>query len=116
MDEKDFKKFIILVLIGVLTILSFLVIKPIITPVFLGLLLAYIFYHPHQKITQKFNSEKLSALTLVSSTFLVIMIPLIFLVPIFVRQLYNAYISLRVADFSAVIFKSMSLVHPEDTC
>jgi predicted PurR-regulated permease PerM len=105
MDEKDFKRFMVPVLIGVLAILSFLVIRPLGTSIFMGLLLAYLFHNLYVKLNQKWKSENLSASAIVISVLVVLVTPIAILTPIFVKQLYSAYMSLRVADFSAIIFK-----------
>jgi len=105
MEEKEFKRFIIPVLILILGVLSFLVVRPLGAYILFGLLLSYIFYSSYQKVRTKINSPDLSALIVVITSFVVFVIPPLLLLPLFIRQLFESYLSLRGADFSLIVFK-----------
>jgi predicted PurR-regulated permease PerM len=105
MEEKEFKKFVIPFFILVLASISFFVVKPLGTYIFLGLLFAYIFYVPFQQLSRRFKSDTLGALITVSLSIIVFVLPFLFLIPAFIRQLFEAYINIRGADFSVIIFK-----------
>lgn len=105
MEEKDFKKFMLPALILCLAVLSFLIIKPISTSVFLGLLLAYLFYNPFSKLAKKLKSETAAGLVIVLGTCVVIFVPLILLIPTFIKQLFQAYMSFRSMDLASVAFR-----------
>lgn len=105
MEEKEIKKFAMPLLILILGFLSFLIVKSLLTYIILGLLLSYVFYTFYQKVLSKLKSPDLSALAVVLSSFVVIVVPLLILLPKFVQQLFQFYISIRGADFSVVVFK-----------
>jgi predicted PurR-regulated permease PerM len=103
MDEKDFKKFMIPVAILGLAVLSFLIIKPLFVPIILGLLFAYIFYPTYVKLRDKIKSENTSAFIIVFLSSLIILVPIILFLPVFVKQLFETYLLLKNADFSAIL-------------
>jgi predicted PurR-regulated permease PerM len=105
MEEKELKKVVIPLFILALGVVSYFVIAPLITYIFLGLLFAYIFYSPFQQLAKRLKSDTWSAVITVASSILVFIIPPLLLIPILVRQLFEAYISIRGADFAAIIFK-----------
>ena len=105
MEEKEFKKFIIPLLIIVLGILSFFVVRALSMYILFGLLASYIFYSLYQKLKLKIKSPDISALIIVVSSFVIFIVPPLILLPIFVRQLFEAYLSLRTTDFSIIVFK-----------
>ena len=56
-DKKVVTKFLVLFLIALLVIASFLVLKPIMIPIFLGALLAYILNPLYKKIEPLFKNK-----------------------------------------------------------
>jgi predicted PurR-regulated permease PerM len=103
MDEKELKKFLLPIIVMALAVLSFLIIKPIVFPVLFGLLLAYGFYSLYQKLKSKIKLENTSAFIVVLGTLVVILLPPLLLMPLFIKELFTAYISLKGTDFSALI-------------
>ena len=104
MEEKA-KKIIIPVLILILAALSFLVVRPLGSYILFGLLFSYLFYPLYLKLLNKLKAPNMSAMIIVVSSFLVFVVPPIILLPKFIAQLFQAYLSLRGADFSVLIFK-----------
>ena len=105
MEDNDFKKFMLPIMILILAVLSFFVIKPLLTAILFGLLLAYLFYPAFLKLKKKLKSETISALILVISTTLILLVPPLLLMPTFIDQLFKAYLAIRGADFSVIIFR-----------
>jgi predicted PurR-regulated permease PerM len=105
MDDKDFRRFMIPIVILILAVLSFLIVKPIASAVIIGLLLAYVSYPIYLKINKKIKSNNLSAFIIVGVVLLVVLLPIIFLIPRFTEQLLDSYVQLRGADFSKIIFQ-----------
>jgi predicted PurR-regulated permease PerM len=105
MDEKEIRKYLIIGLISLLAILSFLIVKPLLTYILLGFLFAYIFFVPYTALTKKFKSETISALITVFGSLIIFVLPLLLMIPVFIKQLFNTYISLRGMDFSIFVFK-----------
>lgn len=105
MEEKDLSKFMIIAVILALAVLAFLIVKPIVVSIFLGLLFAYIFYPLYVRLCKKIKSKNLVALIIVIGTLLIILLPILFLIPSLIKQIFESYMSLRATDFSQVIFK-----------
>ncbi len=105
MDEKDFKKFLIPVVILLMGVLSFLVIKPIMTAVVLGLLFAYMFTPAYRGLNKRIKSKNICALIITIAAIVVIILPLILMLPSFTKQLFNLYQSLQGLDVSKLVLQ-----------
>lgn len=111
MDEKDLKRFMIPMIILGLALLSFLIIKPIAFPIFLGLLLAFGLYPLYLKLNAKLNHPNISASILVIGALLVLLLPPIMLLPTFMKELFQAYLSFTNTDLSSVIFHAFPILN-----
>jgi len=103
MEEKEFRRTMIMILVVVLIILSFLIVKPIILAVFFGLVLSYIFYPLFRKLNKKIKSKNLSALIIVLCLVIILLLPMVLLIPFLSREFVNFYLSIRNADPSFYI-------------
>jgi len=97
--EENFKKFMVPAFIFVLAILSFFVLKPILTPVVIGLVLAYLFNPLYNKLKLKIKSSYGSAAIILGLNLAVFVLPLIILIPMFTKQVFEFYLSVK--DFDA---------------
>ena len=107
MDEKTLKKLPVIFAILALAILSFLIIKPLLTEIVLGLVLAYIFVPLYKKFNKKFNSKAISASLIIVIILAIIIIPLIILIPTTISQVLNSYNAIREIDLYSVASKIM---------
>jgi len=89
MDEKEFKKILLPAFILGLAILGFLIVKPIFIPIVTGLVFGYIFFPLHKKINLRLKKENLTAAIIVCLVALVILIPMLLLLPTFVKQIFQ---------------------------
>jgi predicted PurR-regulated permease PerM len=105
MVEQTFKKFMIPVAILVMAFIAFFIIKPIFTPIVLGLCLAYIFVPLYKKINKKIKSPNLSALIIIILTLLIVLVPLVSLMPAVAKETFNVYLEIRNVDFYNIIQK-----------
>lgn len=103
MEDKDFKKYSILGLIIVLAVLSVMVVRPLLTPIVLGIFLAYIFYPFYLKLEKKLNKKYLSASIILIVACLIVLIPIIFILPSLANQIMNVYLTLKSLDVGTVI-------------
>jgi len=95
-DGPVFKKVSVFAAIGILAILSLLILWPLITAIITGLLLAFVFYPVYKRVVVKVIKEpNISALIIIVIFLFVIMIPLWFLFPILIRQIFDVYLSLQ---------------------
>lgn len=87
--------YIPIVLFLLLAIISVFLIRPFWIALFLGALLAYVFYPIHQWLTKKVRWQSLSAGLLVALLVVLLVIPAVFLVKGLVQESYVLYISVR---------------------
>jgi len=99
MVEESYKKFMVPVVIIVLAFLSFLVIKPLILSITIGLCMAYIFNSFFKKLNSKIKSKYVCATIVVALTVLVFVVPIILVLPAFTKQVFDIYLIVR--DFDA---------------
>ncbi len=90
-DEKDIKKFSVVFLAFLLVILSFIILKPIILAIIAGLLLAYVFHPVYKRLLRVFREKNTTALVMCLLILLLIIIPIWFLVPVVVKQVFDFY-------------------------
>jgi predicted PurR-regulated permease PerM len=90
MKEQNLKKILFLFISILLIYLSFLIIKPYLVAIVGGFILAYLFFPIYRFQLQKFNFPKtISAITTLISIFLIILIPLIYILKQLISQINN---------------------------
>lgn len=105
LNEKNFKETINIILIIGLFILAVLILKPIITPILIGILLAYIFHPTYQWLLKKLKNENL-ATSIVCFGLLILTLAFIILILRYLSdELINSYISLQKVDLAEIIMK-----------
>ena len=87
-----YKEYLPFLLLALLAIISFLIIQPFLTSLFLGALLAYVFYSPYKKILSKIKSESISAFLICLIVFIIILIPGFFFLKSLIQESYFLYI------------------------
>ena len=102
-NSKDIKRGIAGAIIIGIFVLAFLILQPIIIPIIFGLLFAYIFGPIYKKIKTKVNSKNISAFFIVSGLIVIITIPVIYLVPVIVKQTFEAYVLLQNFNLAELI-------------
>jgi len=109
-DDKQVGKMITFSVIIILLVLSYLVVKPLLIAILVGLIIAFVFY-PLYKIFLKWTkSPNLSATLVCAILFLMIIIPVWFLLPIAVKQIFDIYLIIQNLDISHIgkeIFPSL---------
>jgi len=99
-DQSSFKKFSILVVLATLLILSALLLWPIATAIITGLILAYLCYPLYKKVFSLVKEKNISALIIVLLFILIIFVPLWFLFPIIIKQIFDLYLYIQKIDVS----------------
>jgi len=105
-DEKSFNKIASIVLLAVLAILTFFILKPILISAIFALILAFIFHPIYRRFLSWTKNKNLSALTICILLLIIIILPLIFFVPLLVKQTFEIYTHVQNEDIIAPI-KSM---------
>ncbi|MDP3987118.1 MAG: AI-2E family transporter [Nanoarchaeota archaeon] len=85
MDE-NFRKIATVFIVVSLLLLSFLILKPIIVPVMMALILAFILYPVYEWIYRRTRSKDLSAIIVIVLLMVVVILPIWLLTPMLLRQ------------------------------
>ncbi len=101
--EKDVKRYSAIVLVAFLIVLGFIIIKPILISIATGLLLAYIFYPAYKYLFKFFRERTTTALAVSVLVVLILLIPLWFLIPLVMRQLFDTFTFLQTLDVASFI-------------
>ena len=88
-DEKYFDKVMTAIIIVALIVFSFLILRPIILAIIVGLLLAFIFNPIYFWLSKKTKSKNLSAFLIIVVLFLIIVIPAWLLTPLIIEQSFR---------------------------
>jgi len=86
MEEKLNNKLTSTILLGVLIVLSFLLIRPMILAIFLGMILAFLFSPLQKRLVNLIKSKTLSSFIITIFLILLIVLPLWFLTPVLLNQ------------------------------
>ncbi len=101
--HSDLKKYSIFALIVLLIALAFVIIRPILLSIVTGLILAYAFnpfYHRIKKIVREKNTAAFSVGLIIV---LIIFIPLWFLIPLIIQQVFDTFKELQSLDVGGFI-------------
>jgi len=99
MDETYFKKIVTTVILAVLILLAFLLIKPILLSVVLGIFLAFLFSPVYDWLDSKIKMKNLSVILISIFLILLIILPVWFLTPIMIDQSLKVYQATQQMDF-----------------
>lgn len=99
------KKGLVWIIILGIFMLAFIVLQPIMIPIILGLLLAYIFSPVYKTVQLRIGNKNLSAFVFLALLFSVVIAPLIYFSPIIAKQTFDAFSSLQNIDFSKIFLK-----------
>ncbi|MBI2124679.1 AI-2E family transporter [Candidatus Pacearchaeota archaeon] len=91
LDEKTIKKLVALFVVLILIVLAFVVIKPILSSIILGLLLVYMLYPLYAGTCRIVKEKNISALIICFLVVAIIFLLLWFLVPVLIQQTFDFY-------------------------
>lgn len=99
MEEKYFKHITTTFILAVLIVLSFLLLKPILMSIIIGVILAFMFSPLYNLLSKFIKSKNLVATLLVLFLILLIFLPVWFLTPIILDQSIKFYLASQQIDF-----------------
>ncbi|MEA3248219.1 MAG: AI-2E family transporter [Nanoarchaeota archaeon] len=102
-DSKIMKQSIAGLLIIGIFIIAFLILKPIVIPILLGLLFGYLFSPLYKKIQRYLKWKNLSAFIVIIGLTTILIIPLVYIVPQLVKQLFDTYVLLQNFNFNSLL-------------
>lgn len=113
-DEKSFNKIAGIVILIALIILTFLILKPILVSSIFALVLAFIFHPLYRWVVSKIKNQNLSALIICLILIAIIVLPLIFFLPMLIRQSFEAYSFIQGEDFLTPIYEAAKKIFPSE--
>lgn len=99
MDDPYFKKIITLIILVLLIVLSFLMIRPILISIIMGLILAFIFSPVYDWLNKYIKQRDVSASLIILVSLSIIILPGWFLIPILLRQAIGIFKLAHSIDF-----------------
>lgn len=96
--ESEIKKFSIILLIVLVGVLSFYLIKPVLFAVIGGLILAYILNPIYKRIVRVVRNRTLAAFIMLALVVLVIIIPIWFITPLVIQQVFEIFRASQTLD------------------
>ena len=109
MDKKEVEKYILISLVVLVIFVCFLIIKPFINVILVGIILAYVFHPFYKKLNLKLkNKYAASAITLIA-ILTIIILPLVLLTDAIINEsilLYKSGTLEKVSDFTLKLFGS----------
>ena len=105
LTEKDVRFFALIILISLLGVMIFLLIKPIILAIIGGLILAYAFFPIYRLCLKYVPNRNLSASIVCIIAILVVLVPLYFIVPLLIDQIFNLFEYSQSVDVNSIIVK-----------
>lgn len=102
-NEKDVKRFSVILSVALLAFLVYLLIKPIIVSIMGGLILAYIFIPLHRFVSRFIPNKNLSVSIVTLIALVVIIIPIWFITPILIKQVFELFKMSQSMDLSSII-------------
>ncbi len=103
LTEHDVRRFSLLFVILALGVLTFFIIKPVLFSIIAGLVLSYMFAPVYEKLHSKMKSRNGSALLTSSVIIIVIVIPIWFIAPILLRQIFDMFSSSQGLNVQSII-------------
>ncbi|MEM4719615.1 MAG: AI-2E family transporter [Candidatus Pacearchaeota archaeon] len=115
MDKKTIDNFLLFLLVLIILVLSFFVLKPLLTILFISFILAYSFSPLYNFLYKKIKSKAFSAFIIVFIFVLIIFLPLVLLTPTLIAEVRNLYLFTQNIELSETIRTISPYKFSEDT-
>lgn len=99
MDESSFRKIITTIILVLLIVLSFLIVKPILISIIIGLILVFIFAPVYDWLNKYIKIKIISMILILFFIVTIIFLPLWFLTPILIKQAFSIFQAAQNIDF-----------------
>ncbi len=103
MENRTIDKMLISASIIVLILLAYLTLKALLIPIFLALILAYIFRPAYNSVKKIIKLRSLSALFIIIAIISFILIPLVSLTPALIKQTFSLYVKVQDLNIGNVL-------------
>jgi predicted PurR-regulated permease PerM len=98
MEEKYFRIIMTSIILVVLAVLAFLLLKPLLLSIIIGIILAFLFLPLYNQVNKLFKSKGLSAFLMCILLLVVIILPVWYLAPVAIDQSIKFYLSSQEMD------------------
>ena len=105
MQRDYFQKVVSLIILGILFVLAFFLLQPILLSVIFGIILAFLFSPVYDKLQNRLKSKNLSATIITVGLIIILVILLWYLTPVVLEQSINFYQSSQQMDFVTPLAK-----------
>jgi predicted PurR-regulated permease PerM len=114
-EKQIINKIIVFLLVASLFIAGFLILRPIIIAIFIGVLCAYILHPLYVPFKRWIKSPNLSVTVFLILLVILIAVPLWFFLPSFVREIFDSYLYLQKIDLPTTVAKVVSYFLSEES-
>lgn len=115
MDEKFFRNVIISIILVSLLVLTYFLLKPLLLSIIFAIILAYLLLPFYKHLNKYIKNKTVSSLSVCTFFFLVIVIPLWFLLPVIIKQTFKLFSAFNQLDLITPIEKIFpSLLESEE--
>ncbi len=105
MEEESLKRMMLIIILGVLFLLSYFLLKPILMSIIWGIIFAFIFSPIYNFLVRKIKSKNLSSFIICFLLLLIILVPTILLTPTLINQSIKIYVASQQLDFVSLFQK-----------
>ncbi len=103
LNENDIKKFSVIAIIIFLGVLVFFLLKPVLLSIIAGLILAYIFTPLFKRVQRPVTNKSVAAFFVSLLIILLIVIPLWFIVPLMLKQVFDIFTFSQKISFQGIV-------------
>ena len=103
MEDSYLNRITIIVILAVLSVLSFFLLKPILLSIIFGFILVFIFAPLYNVINRKIKAKNISALIITIALMLAFIVPAIFLIPLITSESVKIFTFAQNVDFVSLI-------------
>lgn len=111
-DKLLFRKYVMLFSIIIFLILSILIVRPLFSVIVYSLILTYLLRPVYLFLGKFLKYKGLNAFIICLIISLVIFVPIIFLIPLFLKQIFNFYVQIQNINIVAIIQKVFPSLEP----
>ena len=113
LSNKDIRRIFVSGILLMLGIGAFLIIKPIVLSIFGGLILAYIFSPVYKRVYRIIHERNTATILMCVLVFVIILVPLWFIIPVVVQEVFDLFNLTQNIDFSVIIKNLFPSSQPE---
>jgi len=109
--KYKYSKYFFIGLFIIILLLSFFVVKELIIPILLSIILAYFFYPVYRFLNRYIKNRSICSLVMILILLLIVAIPLIFIIPVLVKEslsIYNYLSNLNITNLNPLIMEGIN--------